>query len=388
MAARVACVCIALAVLVTGQDVVQLDDPAGGEWTTTLLDEGHGQTKLWAKSGKVPTATTFYKTITRLEHHGNCRGACYQDKNCGGYSWVPATHTCKLFAAPNFLSRPFSNDKWHKDAAKVTGKKYKKDQSTGKANSKLAKGLKKVKKQKPLHKRKKTVNGHVHLGLESKANKALKRGAKSAKGGSIATQLKLYKSKLYSEFTKKYKHEYTARAEKRIAKRAHKIADKRVKKLNKKHKKKVTQPQARELFKQARKEVEGHAVRQMQRSFKKHLKSWSNAKVFAKLNQLKAEKRKRKQMAAAKKAKKKKMAKSLMQKPLPKAKTQRKVAKKVAKAVAAAVKKTKKKAKKKLKSAVKRAKKKAVKKAISKPPKAKKKKTNKPAVKKKAKKKP
>merc|ERR1719506_2189806 len=347
MAARVACVCIALAVLVTGQDVVQLDDPAGGEWTTTLLDEGHGQTKLWAKSGKVPTATTFYKTITRLEHHGNCRGACYQDKNCGGYSWVPATHTCKLFAAPNFLSRPFSNDKWHKDAAKVTGKKYKKDQSTGKANSKLAKGLKKVKKQKPLH-----------------------------------------KSKLYSEFTKKYKHEYTACAEKRIAKRAHKIADKRVKKLNKKHKKKVTQPQARELFKQARKEVEGHAVRQMQRSYKKHLKSWSNAKVFAKLNQLKAEKRKRKQMAAAKKAKKKKMAKSLMQKPLPKAKTQKKVAKKVAKAVAAAVKKTKKKAKKKLKSAVKHAKKKAVKKAISKPPKAKKKKTNKPAVKKKAKKKP
>jgi len=77
------------------------------------------------------------------------------------------------------------------------GKKYKKDQSTGKANSKLAKGLKKVKKQKPLHKRKKTVNGHVHLGLESKANKALKRGAKSANGGSIATQLKLYKSKLY-----------------------------------------------------------------------------------------------------------------------------------------------------------------------------------------------
>jgi len=316
---------------------------------------------LWAKSGKVPTATTFYKTIQRLEHHGNCRAVCYQDKNCGGYSWVPGTHTCKLFAAPNFLTRPFSNDKWHKDAAKVTGKKYKKDASTGKANSKLAKGLRKVKKQKPIHKRAKTVAGHVHLGLEKKANKALKRGAKSAKRGNMVTQLKLYKAKLYSEFTKKYKHEYTARAEKRIAKRAHKIADKRVKKLNKKHKKKVTTAQARSFFKQARKEVEGHAVRQMQRSFKKHLKSWSNAKVHAKTEELKAEKRKRKQAAAAKKAKKKKVAKLQMQKPLPKAKTRKKVAKKVAKAVAAAVKKTKKAAKKKMKLAVKQAKKKAIK---------------------------
>merc|ERR1711934_317222 len=232
----------AVALAVATQEVHPLEgggDEKLGE--VALVETLSRKSKVWSKTGKVPPNTTFYKTLKGFEHHGKCRFSCYQEKVCGGYSWVPATHTCKLFSAPNFLVSPFSNDQWHKVASKTTGQKYKKDQSTGKAAKKLGK-LKKAagKKTKPLHKRTKTIGGHVHLGLDKIANAALKRDAK--------------KTKLYAEFVDKYKHEYTKRAENVIKKRAQKIADRRVKKLNKKHPKApVKKKDALKYYKQAKK---------------------------------------------------------------------------------------------------------------------------------------
>merc|ERR1711981_800710 len=129
-----------------------------------------------------------------------------------------------------------------------------------------------------------TVDGNVKLGLEKIANKALKRAGAAIKG-KFATKLKVYEAKLYSEFVGRYTHEYQARAEKRISARAHKIANRRVKK-NKKHKVKVTKTQTLKYFKQAKKQEEGHAVRQIQRNFKKHLKQWTNAKMKAEKERL------------------------------------------------------------------------------------------------------
>merc|ERR1711907_876554 len=206
---------VAALALVASSEVYPLE---GGAELGEGAELASAKSKVWSKTGKVPPNTSFYKTLKGFEHHGKCRFACYQEKACGGYSWVPATHTCKLFAAPNFLISPFSNDKWHKAAAQVTGQKYKKDQSTSKAAGKLA----------------------------------------------TAKKIAGKKTKLYSEFVAKYNHEYTAHAERVISKRAHAIADRRVKKLNKKHKKKVSSMQALALYKQAKKEVEGHAVRQTQ----------------------------------------------------------------------------------------------------------------------------
>merc|ERR1711907_665115 len=254
---------VAALALVASSEVYPLE---GGAELGEGAELASAKSKVWSKTGKVPPNTSFYKTLKGFEHHGKCRFACYQEKACGGYSWVPATHTCKLFAAPNFLITPFSNDKWHKAAAQV-------------ATAKKIAG----KKTKPIHKRTPTVNGHVHLGLDKIANVALKRDAKkSTKGGKIAVQLEVKKTKLYSEFVAKYNHEYTAHAERVISKRAHAIADRRVKKLNKKHKKKVSSMHALALYKQAKKEVEGHAVRQTQRRFKKRLKAWVNAKLYDK----------------------------------------------------------------------------------------------------------
>merc|ERR1711981_1362612 len=130
-----------------------------------------------------------------------------------------------------------------------------------------------------------TVDGNVKLGLEKIANKALKRAGAAIKG-KFATKLKVYEAKLYSEFVGRYTHEYQARAEKRISARAHKIANRRVKKINKKHKVKVTKTQALKYFKQAKKQQEGHAVRQIQLNFKKHLKQWTNAKMKAEKERL------------------------------------------------------------------------------------------------------
>merc|ERR1711934_539614 len=351
----------AVALAVATQEVHPLE---GGEaeklGEVALVETLSRKSKVWSKTGKVPPNTTFYKTLKGFEHHGKCRFSCYQEKVCGGYSWVPATHTCKLFSAPNFLVSPFSNDQWHKVASKTTGQKYKKDQSTGKAAKKLGK-LKKAagKKTKPLHPRTKTIGGHVHLGLDKIANAALKRDAKkSNKKGKIGLKLKVVKSKLYAEFVDKYKHEYTKRAENVIKKRAHKIADARIKKMNKKHPKaKATKKDRLKYYKQAKKEVEGHAVRQAQRKFKKRLKAWTNGKVFDdKESLLKAKRQKKAKKSKAKGKKKKKMKKKM--KPKTPIKGGVKAANKKAKKAA---KKKKKKAKKKAKA--KKAKKKAAKKA-------------------------
>merc|ERR1711939_880914 len=168
-----------VALAVATQEVHPLEggDEKLGE--VALVETLSRKSKVWSKTGKVPPNTTFYKTLKGFEHHGKCRFSCYQEKVCGGYSWVPATHTCKLFSAPNFLISPFSNDKWHKAAAGVTGQKYKKDQSTSKAAGKLATAKKIAgKKTKPIHARTPTINGHVHLALDKIANAALKRDAK------------------------------------------------------------------------------------------------------------------------------------------------------------------------------------------------------------------
>merc|ERR1711907_844435 len=304
---------VAALALVASSEVYPLE---GGAELGEGAELASAKSKVWSKTGKVPPNTSFYKTLKGFEHHGKCRFACYQEKACGGYSWVPATHTCKLFAAPNFLISPFSNDKWHKAAAQATGQKYKKDQSTSKAAGKLATAKKIAgKKTKPIHKRTPTVNGHVHLGLDKIANVALKRDAKkSTKGGEIAVQLKVKKTKLYSEFVAKY-NQIHSHAERVISKRAHAIADRRVKKLNKKHKKKVSSMQALALYKQAKKEVEGHAVRQTQRRFKKRLKAWVNAKLYDKKESLVAAKEKKKAKKAKKKKAKKKAIKKKMKKP-------------------------------------------------------------------------
>merc|ERR1712139_251379 len=146
------------------------------------------------------------------------------------------------------------------------------------------------KKTKPLHPRTKTIGGHVHLGLDKIANAALKRDAKKTnKKGKIGLKLKV------------------------IKKRAHKIADARIKKMNKKHPKaKATKKDRLKYYKQAKKEVEGHAVRQAQRKFKKRLKAWTNGKVFDdKESLLKAKRQKKAKKSKAKGKKKKKMKKKM-----------------------------------------------------------------------------
>jgi len=244
-----------------------------------LVDEDSGAEKMWYKGKKLPPETNAYKTINGYEHHGKCRFACYKDKGCGGYSWTPATHLCKLLSAPGFFANPASNDKWHKGAAKITGAKYKSDKHGKRKRSKLQKKLKNYKKVKPITKRPKTVGGRVHLGLEAIANKSLKRLAKKGKSN---LKMKVKRASLYSEFTKSYQHEYEARAERKIAKKARHLAGERIKKSNAKHPgTKISKKEAHTLFTQARKEVEGQTVRKMQRSFKKHLKDWVESKMNA-----------------------------------------------------------------------------------------------------------
>merc|ERR1712070_79033 len=364
-ALKVLAVALLVAMVVRGAEVEQLDDVEGGVVVHQTA------TKLWAKNGKVPPTTTFYKTMKGFEHHGKCRFACYQDSTCGGYSWTWGTHTCKLFRAPDFLKTPFSNDKWHKHAAKITGKKYKKDQATGKAKGALKKGLKKVKKSKPSKKHAPAVNGHVHLGLQKIMNVALKRDAKAGKGKKPSKKefaLSVKKGKLYTEFMQKYKHEYTKRAERLIAKRAHRLADKRVKKLNKKHKGKVKKHDALAMYKQSKKQVEGHAIRQMQRRFKKHLKDWTNAKLFAKSERMVSKKKKKmlkkKAVKIAKKKIKAKKVKKLANKALKKLKKKAAKGKKAPKSKKKQIKKTLKKAKKKAKKVRKKKKKKSAKKRL------------------------
>merc|ERR1711988_683214 len=244
-----------------------------------LVDDDSGAVKMWFKGKKLPPDTKAYKTIKGYEHHGKCRFACYKDKGCGGYSWTPATHLCKLLSAPGFLANPVSNDKWHKGAAKITGAKYKSDKQGKRKRKRLQKKLKNYKKVKSITKRPKTVGRHVHLGLEAIANKSLKRLAKRSKSN---LKMKVMRASLYSEFTKSYAHEYEARAERKIAKKARRIAGERIKKSNANHPgTKISKKEAHALFPQARKEVEGHAVRRLQRSFKKHLKDWVESKMNA-----------------------------------------------------------------------------------------------------------
>jgi len=292
--AALGCAVVLLAGCVVAGDVVMLEEGEGELATEFTLVESDDDKSMWTRNSKTgkdglknpsetpPPGSDAYKTIKDYEHHGKCRFACYQDKLCGGYSWQMSTHTCKLLAAPNFLSRRFENDRWHKEVSKQTGAKYKPDPTAqGKKEAKvLKKKLKKTKKVKPIHKRPRTINGHIKLNLNKVAKKMLKSCTGPCKN--LSVEQRKHRAKLYMEFLNTFSHDYDARVSDMVKRRAHSIADKRIKKADKRHKKSpVKKVERHKLFKQAKKDVEGHAVREMQRSFKKHVRKWVNAKLNA-----------------------------------------------------------------------------------------------------------
>lgn len=263
-------------------------------------------TRMWTKmdANVPPQGTVTYKTLKNVEPHGKCRFACYQDKMCGGYAYTPASYTCQLLSAPNFLTDKAANDRWHKEVAfDHTGADYEPDQEVEKEEESMKEGLKQVPK-KPASKKdppkKAGDEGHMNLDLERVMNDALEEDATESSNteenmdtmsdGTLA-KLKGIKANLYQEFYERYAHEYEQRAEAMAARKAHKIADKRIKKHNLIHPKdKIKGIEGHKLYLQARKEVDDHAISKMQRAFQTRLSSWGAEKMYEEQERLKNEK--------------------------------------------------------------------------------------------------
>jgi len=295
MAVRGLClltIVLAVAVALPHHGVETMDDPGGdpalGEGTGVLLFMKNG--KMWTKAYTKPSGTVEMKTIKKADlTHGKCRYACFSSKLCGGYSFVMADHSCTLLSAPNFLVNKGANDAWHRQASEVTGAPYKPD-TVEKAKNKMKKAINatpRVKSKKAPAKA--GEYGPLPMRLEHVMNRALimanmaepKTGKGAELSEAIVNQLAKYRAKLYNEFYEKNAHDYEIRAEMAAKKKAHALAKKRAKKAKRTHPNTYLTPQSREqLYVQARKEVDNHAIRKYQRKFKKNLAKWATNKVF------------------------------------------------------------------------------------------------------------
>jgi hypothetical protein len=287
------------------QRVETLDEGgvALGESTGAMMfmKSGNGAKKMWTKTEQNPPGTVVRKTIHDVEKHGKCRFACYKDKLCGGYSFVPASRSCELLSAPNFLATKKGNDDWHAAASEITKAEYKKDQMKAETDS-IKKGLKNIPKQKSKSVPKKAGDGApLDLNLENVMNEELQEASvdsgvdtgsdplKAGDGLTDASQdtLRKFRTFLYTEFYEKYAHEFESRAEAMADRKASALTKLRVKRLNiKTPDNKVGSAEQLKLYSQARKEVDNHAVRHYQRSFAKRLKKWAANKMFMKQEEL------------------------------------------------------------------------------------------------------
>merc|ERR1711988_1615034 len=212
-------------------------------------------TRMWTKmdANVPPQGTVTYKTLKNVEPHGKCRFACYQDKMCGGYAYTPASYTCQLLSAPNFLTDKAANDRWHKEVAfDHTGADYEPDQEVEKEEESMKEGLKQVPK-KPASKKdppkKAGDEGHMNLDLERVMNDALEEDATESSN---------------TEENMDTMSDGTLAKLKGI--------------------------EGHKLYLQARKEVDDHAISKMQRAFQTRLSSWGAEKMYEEQERLKNEK--------------------------------------------------------------------------------------------------
>lgn len=278
-------------------EVENLEDHGGmalgeGVGVSVFLKNG----KMWHKADKRPAGSVERKMIPDVEKEGKCRFACYQDKLCGGYSFVFSDHTCTLLSAPNFLVSKGANDAWHREAVESTGAAYKPDTVEKEKNN-----IKKAISQQPKIKSKAAPPkpgeyGALPMRLEHVMNNALvsanmadPEGAKDASlSETMMNELNKYRAKLYNEFYEKYAHEFEIRAERHAKAKAEKKVQQRVKKAKVKHpNSKISHAEQVKLYLQARKEVDNHTVRKYQRKFTKHLEKWAANKVFTEQERLK-----------------------------------------------------------------------------------------------------
>jgi len=304
---------LAVAVAALPQKVETLDDgpaEALGEsaGTMTFMRAKAGVKKLWTKTDTKPQGTVVRKTIPDVEKHGKCRFACYQDKLCGGYSFVQSIHSCELLSAPNFFATKSGNDKWHETVSGMTGASYKADE-VKKESAAIKKGLKNIPKVKSKSVPNNLEGAPLNVGLENVMNEELEKASlneevvtgtsdavdKKLEAGNdvdedLQTELRKYRTFLYTEFYEKYAHEFEHRAESMAERRARFLVDKRVKKMNIDYPDNtVSNREKVKLYNQARKQVNNHSIRHFQRSFAKRLKAWAANKMFTKQAQLLAQ---------------------------------------------------------------------------------------------------
>lgn len=258
---------------------------------------------MWAKmdSHVPPAGSEVYKTIDETEEHGKCRFACYQDKVCGGYMFTPGHHKCELIQAPNWLVEKGANDAWHKEVAyEHTGADYEEDKAEKKEEENLENGLKQMPKKKNPTSFKTGAHGHLKLDLEAQMKLQLEEDSieepdtdnePSPGSDAIIAKVTAKKTALYQEFYERYAHEYESRAEACAKRKAWKIAKKRIKRHNMLHPvNKLKHTERHKLYVQARKETDGHCVRDLQRAFLDKITAWGADKMYDYQERLKNEK--------------------------------------------------------------------------------------------------
>jgi len=194
----------------------------------------------------------------------------------------------------------------------MTGASYKSDEIK-KESSAIKKGLKNIPKQKSKKAPTSLEGAPLDVGLENVMNEELEKaslneevvtGTSSAadqklEAGNdvdedLQTELRKYRTFLYTEFYEKYAHEFEHRTESMAERRARFLVDKRVKKMNiKTPDNKVSNREKVKLYNQARKQVNNGSIRHFQRVFAKRLQAWAVNKMFTKQSQLLAQSQER-----------------------------------------------------------------------------------------------
>lgn len=266
----------------------------------TMVKAGTTVKRMWtrAEPSELPKDTQTYKTIKDVDPHGKCRGICYGDKLCMGYAYTPAHKTCKLLAPPNFLTDAKGNDEWHKAASyDHTGADYDEDKKANKEEKALLEGLEQMPKRAPSPSTPPQQNGpdgHLSLELDKVMNQALEEAA--SEGGDqdqvnteneglldqgMSQTVGAYRTKLYQEFYETNAHKYEARAEACAVRKANKLVKKRVHKHNIRHaKKRLSESAKADLYTQARKEVNNHCIRKMQKKFEDSITLWASDELY------------------------------------------------------------------------------------------------------------
>jgi hypothetical protein len=290
----------------------------------TTAKEGVTVKRMWtrAEQSELPADTQTYKTVRDVDPHGKCRGICYGDKLCAGYAYTPAHKTCKLLAPPSFLADAKGNDMWHKAASyDHTGADYEEDKAAKKEEKNLDEGLKQMPKRPPAADSpppQSGPDGHLDLQLTKMMNQALQE-AEATEGGDqdvvnteneglmeegMSQEVARYRTRLYQEFYETNAHDYEARAEACAVRKANKITKKRIKSHNIRHPKKPLENHEKDdMYHQARKEVNNHCIRKMQKKFQDSITLWASDELYQRQERMKNDADQKKQAAEEAKAK-------------------------------------------------------------------------------------